>query len=230
MEDTREVELKDLLEILKKNWWLILLLTIIGFVTAYFITDRYVTPIYEAKTVLFIGKEDASLGMVGISLGQINADSQLIIDYKQIALTHLVIDEVIKNLALDMSYNEFRSDVVIETVQESRLFTVGFQYYDPTTAKLVSDELAKQLSITVLEIVGVENIRILDRARVPQSPISPNKAQNAMIGGLLGLIASIAIIILMFLLDDTIKNEEEIENLIGVTVLGDIPEFKGEKR
>lgn len=223
MEDTREVELKDIIKILLKKWWLIVLFTIIGFGTAYFLTDRFVTPIYEAKTVLFIGKEDASLGNVGISLGQINADSQLIIDYKQIALTRLVIDEVIKNLKLDMSYNQLRSNVVIETVQDSRLFTVGFMYPDPKIAKVVSDELAKQLSVAALEIVGVENIRILDQAQVPQSPISPNKTQNAMIGGILGLILALFIIIMMFIFDDTVKNEEDIENLIGASVLGNIP-------
>lgn len=223
MEDAIEVELRDIIKILLKKWWLIVLLTIIGFGTAYFLTDRFVTPIYEAKTVLFIGKEDASLGNVGVTLGQINADSQLIIDYKQIALTRLVINEVIKNLKLDMSYNELRSNVVIETVQDSRLFTVGFIYPDPKIAKVVSDELAKQLSAAAFEIVGVENIRILDQAQVPQSPIAPNKTQNAMIGGILGLILALFIIIMMFIFDDTVKNEEDIENLVGASVLGNIP-------
>lgn len=227
MEEIRDVDLKEVIAFLLKKWWLILLLTTLGFGAAYFITDRYITPIYEARTVLFIGNEDQGLGTVDISLGQLNADSQLIVDYQQIALTRLVINEVIKNLGLKISYEELRNYVVIETVQESRLFTVGFRYPDPRIAKLVSDELAKQLSLAVFEIVGVENVRVLDQAQVPEYPISPNKFKNALLGSFSGLITSLAIIITLFLLDDTIKNEDDIENLLGITVLGTIPRMKG---
>lgn len=84
------------------------------------------------------------------------------------------------------------------------------------------------MTVAVLEIVGVENIRVLDKALVPQSPVLPNKLQNAMVGGMLGFIAALVIIFMMFLFNDTVNNEEDIEKLIGVSVLGSIPKFKGE--
>lgn len=230
METTKEVNFKELLEIIIKKWWLILLLTVIGFGSAYIYTVKYVTPVYEANTVLYIGQEGGSLGSIDVSLGQLNANSQLLVDYKQIASTRLVINEVIKNLGLNISYDEFKDNVIIESVLDSRLFTVGFRNSDPQIAKQIADELAKQLTVAVLQIVGVENIRILDQALVPQAPISPNVLLNAVIGGLLGFFISLFVIILMFLINDTIRNDEDIENLIGVAVLGDIPEFKGEAR
>ncbi|HEY5556688.1 YveK family protein [Acetobacterium sp.] len=230
MKTTKSINLLELFDIVIKKWWLILLLTMAGFATAYSITAIFVTPIYEAKTVLFIGQENSGLASIGISLGQLEADSQLITDYKQIALTHLVIDEVMKNTGMNIAYNEFQKDVVIETVKDSRLFTVGFRHTDPQIAKMVSDELAKQLTLAVSQIVGVENIRILDQATVPQKPIAPNKLLNAVIGGLLGLFASLFIVIIMFLLNDTVKDEEDIETLIGISVLGSIPKFKREAK
>lgn len=230
METTKEVNFKELLEIIIKKWWLILLLTVIGFGTAYIYTVKYVTPVYEANTVLYIGQEGGSLGSIDVSLGQLNANSQLLVDYKQIASTRLVVNEVIKNLGLNISYDEFKNNVIIESVLDSRLFTVGFRHSDPQVAKQIADELAKQLTVAVLQIVGVENIRILDQALVPQSPISPNVLLNAVIGGMLGFFISLFVIILMFLMNDTVMNEEDIERLIGVSVLGDIPEFKGEAR
>ncbi|PKM61483.1 MAG: hypothetical protein CVU99_03285 [Firmicutes bacterium HGW-Firmicutes-4] len=228
METTKEVNFKELFEIIIKKWWLILLLTVIGFGAAYVYTVKYVTPIYEANTVLYIGQEGGSLGSIDVSLGQLNANSQLLVDYKQIASTRLVINEVIKNLGLNISYDEFKDNVMIESVSDSRLFTVGFRHSDPQVAKQIADELAKQLTVAVLQIVGVENIRILDQALVPQVPISPNVLLNAVIGGLLGFFISLFVIILMFLINDSVRNDEDIENLIGVSVLGDIPEFKGE--
>ncbi|MDD3305521.1 MAG: Wzz/FepE/Etk N-terminal domain-containing protein [Acetobacterium sp.] len=230
METAKEVNFKELFEIIIKKWWLILLLTIVGFGIAYIYTVKYVTPVYEANTVLYIGQEGGSLGSIDVSLGQLNANSQLLVDYKQIASTRLVVNEVIKNLGLNISYDQFRNNVIIESVLDSRLFTVGFRHSDPQLAKQISDELAKQLTVAVLQIVGVENIRILDQALVPQVPISPNVPLNTIIGGLLGFFISLFVIILMFLMNDTVMNEDDIEKLIGIAVLGDIPEFKGEVR
>jgi Capsular polysaccharide biosynthesis protein len=230
METTKEVNFKELFEIIIKKWWLILLLTVIGFGAAYVYTIKYVTPVYEANTVLYIGQEGGSLGSIDVSLGQLNANSQLLVDYKQIAATRLVVNEVIKNLGLTISYDEFKENVIIESVSDSRLFTVGFRHSDPQVAKQIADELAKQLTVAVLQIVGVENIRILDQALVPQAPVSPNTLLNAVIGGLLGFFIALFVIILMFLINDTVRNDEEIENLINISVLGDIPEFKGEVR
>lgn len=230
MDTSKEVNFNELLEIIIKKWWIIVLLTLIGFGSAYIYTVKYITPIYEAKTVLYIGQESGGLGSIDVSLGQLNANSQLLVDYKQIASTRLVINEVIKNLGLNMSYDEFQSNILVESILDSRLFTVGFRNPDPQVAKLVSDELAKQLTVAVLQIVGVENIRILDQALVPQAPVSPNKFLNSIMGGLLGFFISLFIIVLLFLINDTIRSEDDIENLIGVSVLGDIPEFKGEAR
>ncbi len=116
--------------------------------------------------------------------------------------------------------------MVIENVGDSRLFTVGYRNPNPETAKIVADELAKQLSVAVLQIVGVENIRILDQALLPQTPSAPSKYLNAAIGALFGFLMSLLIIYIIFLSDDTVKNEEDIEKLIGVSVLGNSPEFK----
>lgn len=228
METKKEVDLREVFEILAKKWWLILLLTVFGAVIAFGVSVKYVTPVYEAKTVLYIGNENSVLAPLDISLGQLEAGSQLLVDYKQIALTRLVINEVIKNLGLNISYEEFQKNMVIENVGDSRLFTVGYRNPNPETARIVSDELAKQLSVAVLQIVGVENIRILDQALLPHTPAAPNKYLNTAIGALLGFLTSLFIIFIMFLLDDTVKNEEDIEKLIGMSVLGNIPEFKKE--
>ena len=54
IDTAKEVNFKELIEIIIKKWWLILLLTVVGFGTAYVYTVKYVTPVYEANTVLYI--------------------------------------------------------------------------------------------------------------------------------------------------------------------------------
>lgn len=242
METNREMDLKKLFNRIRKKWWLVLLFTVTGFLIAFLITFFLITPLYEAQTVLYIGKEDEGLGSIDVSLGKLQADSRLIIDYKQLALTRLVIDAVAANTGLtvprttddddqmQMSYKGFRESIIIRTVEDSRLFTVGFLHPNPQVAKEVSDELAKQLSVVVLEIVGVENIRILDPAMVPDQPVSPKLIQNTLIGGFLGFVVSLFFIFLIFLLSDRIMNDEDVENLIDAPVLGEIPAFKRENK
>jgi capsular polysaccharide biosynthesis protein len=127
-----------------------------------------------------------------------------------------------------MTYKEFRADTVIETVEDSRLFTVGFINADPEVARSVADELAKQLTLVVFEVVGVENIRVIDQAQLPQNPVTPKMIQNIIVGGLLGFVLSLILIFMMAILNDRVENEADIEHLIGIPVIGEIPEFRKE--
>jgi capsular polysaccharide biosynthesis protein len=154
-------------------------------------------------------------------------NSQQVIDYKQIALTHLVIDEVLKNTGTQISYEDFEKSVVVQTLQDSSLFTVGFRSTDPETARKISDELARQLTLAVHNIVGSESLQILDQALLPDKPISPTKLQNAIIGGLLGGLISLAICLAGYLFNDTIRDETDIELLVEAPVLGTIPKYRG---
>jgi capsular polysaccharide biosynthesis protein len=241
---TKELDLTELLQIFIKKWLIIFIFTAVGLILSFVITYFLITPKYQADTVLYIGQESGSLGNIDVSLGQLQADSQLIIDYQQLALTRLVIDEVAKNTGLTvtdtaqttdtaadnrtMTYKEFRADTVIETVEDSRLFTVGFINADPEVARSVADELAKQLTLVVFEVVGVENIRVIDQAQLPQNPVTPKMIQNIIVGGLLGFVLSLILIFMMAVLNDRVENEADIEHLIGIPVIGEIPEFRKE--
>lgn len=241
---TKELDLTELLQIFIKKWLIIFIFTAVGLILSFAITYFLITPKYQADTVLYIGQESGSLGNIDVSLGQLQADSQLIIDYQQLALTRLVIDEVAKNTGLTvtdtvqttdtaaenrtMTYKEFRADTVIETVEDSRLFTVGFINADPEVARSVADELAKQLTLVVFEVVGVENIRVIDQAQLPQNPVTPKMIQNIIVGGLLGFVLSLILIFMMAILNDRVENEADIEHLIGIPVIGEIPEFRKE--
>jgi capsular exopolysaccharide synthesis family protein len=129
-----------------------------------------------------------------------------------------------------IDYQTFRNNTVIEVVDNSRLFTIAFRNPSPQIAKQVADELANQLITTVPEIIGVNNIQIVDTALLPEKPVTPSLLYNAIIGGALALILAFFVIVLSYLRKDPISSEAELENLTGVSVLGRIPEFKAELR
>ncbi len=63
-----------------------------------------------------------------------------------------------------------------------------------------------------------------------KEPSSPNLMKNLMMGGLLGMILAIAVIVVRFLMDDTIKTEEDVKKYLGLNTLASLPVEKGLKR
>jgi succinoglycan biosynthesis transport protein ExoP len=219
---------KTLLIILKKSWIFLLLAVLLGG-GARFISMNYVDKIYQASTTMFIGKEEGSLGNIGLSLSELQASNELIVDYKEIANSRLVIEATMRNLNIDMDMEDFRKALSLEIIADSRLFSVSFASEDPQLAARVANELAKQLSIAVAEIVNVENIRIIDEALVPVEPVSPNVFMVTILAALIGFVLGLLIIYLFQIFNDTFSNQEDIEGALQLDVIAIIPKIKEEK-
>ena len=90
--------------------------------------------------------------------------------------------------------------------------------------------MSQVIIIKAAEIVDVENVKVVDDAEVPTSPIKPNKKMNIAIAGVIGLMVGIGIIIAAEYFDNTIKNAEDVQKYLGLSILGEIPAFEGERR
>jgi len=95
-----------------------------------------------------------------------------------------------------------------------------------TNRQLYDSLLQRYKEIGVAGGVGVNNITVVDKAKVPRFPFKPNLTLNLMIAIALGLAAGIGLALLLEHLDDTIKLPEEIEKFLGLPVLGIIPAIK----
>jgi capsular exopolysaccharide synthesis family protein len=224
-EHRQEIDLKELYISFMKHWWIVLSLMIVVTLTTYLITENVITPKYEADTTLFIGNEKDDID-IGISLNDLYRDSGLINDYKSIARTRLVIEKVLSNLNISMTIDDFKKGMDIYTLEDSRLFVVSFTSPDPKLSADVANELAKELSTAVFEIVGVENIRIIDPAILKEKPVSPVLLKNLVLGGLIGFVLGLIVNLILFLGDDAIDDKEQIMALINKPVLGEIPVIK----
>lgn len=223
-----EIELRKLLSVILKKWWIIVLCLVIGTVATYIITTKYIQPVYEARTSLFIGKEKGDIG--SISIGDFQLNSKLITDYREIAKSRLVATEVITNLGLNMPISTFRYNLSISTVKDSRLFTIKVKHANAKVATDVANEIATVLVEKVAQIIDVKNVQVIDEALVPSAPIQSNKRKNIAIAGAISIMVGLLIIFIIQLFDHTMKSEEDVERHLGLTVIGVIPKFKGGER
>lgn len=226
----KHIDLKKILSIILKRIWLVVAFFLVFTIAAGLISSFLIPKIYQAQTTMFIGKEKGTLGNIGLSLMELETYNQLIIDYKEIANSRLVIMPTINNLKLNMNIEEFRKALSINIIEKSRLFTVSFSDKDPIVAANVANELAKQLSIAVAEIVNVENIRILDKALIPTKHIYPIVSLITIIAGFLGILIGLFIIYLMEILNNTFSRQEDIEDELNLNVLAVIPKTKKEEK
>lgn len=229
-QEYEEIDLRELLAMIISKWYIIVILFVLSSSAAYIVTDKFMEPIYESKTSLFIGKEKDSIGGIGVSLSDLQTSNKLIIDYQQIAKTRLVIEKVIDKLNLNMSLKTFRNSLQVSSIKDSRLFTVSFQHTNPQLAADIANAVADELLLNATKIIEVKNIRVIDTALVPTAPIKPSKMQNTAIAGVLGIMIAVFIIFMLEFFNNTIKTEEDIEKKLGLTTIGLIPYFEGEKR
>lgn len=221
-EEYQEIDLLELLGIVIRKWWLILIFVVIAGGTSYYVTTEMITPIYEAKATLFIGKEADLLSE--FSLTDLQVDNKLVVDYRELLKTRLVTEEVIEELGLqNVSTNQIVSMLSVSTISESRFIYIRFKDADPEIAAAIANKLSEVLVKVVAEVIGINNVQIVDAAIVPFGPISPSLRMNVAIAVVLGGMVALFLIFILHLLDNTIKKEEELEKKLGVPVLGVIP-------
>lgn len=218
-----EFNLRELLQILLKRWWILILCTVLSGSAAYVWTNYYTVPIYSTNTTLYVGK---NVDQVGIQSSDLYLGSNIIMDYREIAKSKLVAYEVINELGLkNMSASEMTGKISVTQRNETRVIQITVNDVDPKMATDITNKVAEVFQKKVIEIMQVENVQIIDKAEIPRFPISPDINRNLMIGVIFGMVIGFGIIFLIEFLDDTIKTPDDVQKHIDLTVIGAIPVF-----
>lgn len=223
--DFVEVDIRELMYLLLKRWYLIVICFALATGTAFAVTQFYLKPVYKAQTTLFLGKEN---GKVALSFADIQVNNQLVVDYREILKSRRVAEEIQQKLGVDAE--KFQGNVDVRTVKDSRIFSISYEDTDPELAANVVNELATIIQQMASDIIEVKNVKVIDTAKVPKNPIKPNKKMNIGLAGLLGLLLGASLIYLLEFVDHTFKKPEEVERQLGLNVIGTIPKFEGGKR
>ena len=217
--DEIEIDLIEVFHVLRAKLWIIVLAGFITAAAAYLVSSLFMTPIYTSKSQLYIVSKSNTL----MSLADLQLGSQLTQDYLVLVKSRPVVTQVIDNLGLDMTYEEMADIVTVSNPSNTRILELEVDYPDAAMAKVIVDEVARVSSIQIAQIMDAEAPSIVEEGFVQSTPTSPNKLKNTMIGGFAGLFFSIAILIVLYILNDRIKDEADVERHLGITILGLIP-------
>lgn len=225
MENTREDDVIDLMELflaLKKRLLLLVTVGLLFGCIACAYTRFFINPVYtSSSTMLVLTKETTLASVADLQLG-----AQLTSDYSVLINSRPVMQEVVDNLGLEMDYKQLRSSVTITNPEDTRILQLTVQNGNPEAAKAIVDELAKVSSAYIGDKMEVTPPKIIEDGEVPTTQTSPSMKKNAIMGILAGLVFSGGIIVVMTLMNDTIKSEEDITKYLGLSTLSSVPDRK----
>ncbi|ALC89187.1 hypothetical protein AM500_04825 [Bacillus sp. FJAT-18017] len=223
MEET--ISLKELLATLRKRLSLIVITTLAAVLIAGIASYFFMTPIYQASSQILVNQEKKDAA--AYNAGDIQTNLQLINTYKGIIVGHAILDLVIDEMNLDMSYETLKSKISVSTEQDSQLMNIVVQDEDPKRAADIANKTAVVFQKEIPGIMSVDNVSILAKATVQdgQAPVKPQPLLNIAIALVVGLMAGVGIAFLLEYFDNTIKTEQDVEKLLELPVLGSIPVF-----
>lgn len=223
-----EIDLLELLMVMKKHLSAILLAGIVGLVIMFAYTSFLVTPLYSASSMMYV-MPDNSNSMNSSTLSDMQVGQQLTSDYSNMIKSRSFMEDVIKKLNLTIDYQQLLEKVEVMNPTSSRILQVTVNDPNPQTAADIANEMASVAESKLKEITGMQAIKIYEEAAVPDRPSSPSLKKNCALGLLAGIVLAMAVITILYLLDDTIKTEDDIEKYLGMTTLAVLP-YNGRKQ
>lgn len=221
--DDREdvIDLMELFHVLLRRWYLILICGFLGAAAAFGYTKIRIVPQYEASSMIYI----LEASDINLSLSK-----QLTVDFATLAKSRPVVEKVIDELELNATYEQLVSTITIANPSDTSILKISVRNPDPELACEISNAMSDATAERVASVMMTDKPSKVEDAVVPQYPISPNVKKNVMMGGMFGIVVMAGILVVMYLLDDRIKSEEDIERYLGLTTLASIPISRGEKK
>lgn len=220
--DEMEIDLREVFFALKKRALIILAALVAGALIAGAYTKLLVTPMYSSTATMLVLSKDTTL----TSIADLQLGTQLTNDYSVLITSRPVLEEVIDNLGLDMGYGSLKGAITLNNPSNTRILEITVQNSDPELARDLVNELAHTASDYIGDKMEVIPPKVIEEGEVSTSQISPNTKKNIMLGALAGAVLAAGVVVLMSVLDDSIRSEDDIENFLGMPTLASVPDRK----
>lgn len=224
--DEIEIDLMEIFMVLMRWIWVIAAAAAVGGLIMLIYSKFFITPTYESTTriiVLNTEKND------DLSLSDLQLGTQLTGDYSKLITSRYVVEKVIEQYDLDTNYESFVGRVKVSTATNTRIIEITLTDTDPLMAKEMVDSLRNIAAERIKEVMAIEAVNLVDEGNIPTEKAAPSVKKYTLIGILIGGFLSVAVILVLYLLDDTIKSAEDVEKYLHLSTLGLIPIIETEE-
>lgn len=220
-QDNQTVEI-DVLSLVKTLWRRKFLIVVTAFVMA-IVALGYSTfiikPNYTSTTRIYVVNRQANENST-LTNQDLQAGTYLVKDYKEIILSQDVLAKVIDDLKLNVQPSALAKKINVTVPTDTRIVSIAVSDGDAKEAARIANSLRQIAAEKIIAVTKVSDVTTLEEAEVPNSPSSPNIRRNTLIGFLAGGFLISVVILVVEVLDDRVKKPEDVEEALGITLLG----------
>lgn len=225
--DEMEIDLLELFYVLWRKIGVIILSGILLALAAMLFTQVFIRPTYVSTTkIVVLNKQNRDT----LTSSDMQTSTLLTKDYAELIKSRTVTESVIAELDLKLTHEQLLDKISVSTPSDTRIVTISVTDNDPYEASRIADAVRTAAAVHIQRVMDTEAVNVVDNANIPDKKSGPNVLKNGMMAGLLGCILAAAVVIVMYLLNDTIQTPEDVERYLELSNLGLIPLSENEKK
>ncbi|WP_078428923.1 YveK family protein [Alkalihalobacterium alkalinitrilicum] len=201
----KEINLREIFLIIKKRFWIIVVITMIATIAGYFQNSSSITSLYQSSSRIIVG-----------------ASSDYMNTLRVIMRDSIIMEKVVMELNLTRSPEALAGQITVESIDNSQVVRISVIDTDPNLAAEIANTTATVFKNEIGEIVDFNDVSYLSEAKVNPYPINSKSNRTIYIAFIMGLVIGTGFVFLLNSLDDTVSSDRDVEELIGLPILGSV--------
>lgn len=225
--DEIEIDLLQLLNIVKKNLLSFMAICIFTCALGFGYSKFLMKETFTATAKIIIVKQDNGTSTSNnYTYSDVQLSQKLASTYSQIIMSEAVSDDVIKNLGLDIDSEKYNKIVTVSSADQTEVMNISAKTNDPKLSSDIANEVVNVFVSKIYDIMDVQNVTILNDAKVPTKKSGPSVTKYTAIGGVVGILICGIIALIKLFTDTKVKTEEEVRAIFpDYPIISTIPDF-----
>lgn len=225
-----EVSLKELLRYVLSKFYIVASITVVVVLVGEIYSTYIKTPLYKSTAKLVLTSSQGDSASSAVTNTDVTLSNNLVKTYSEIITSREVLSKVISNLKLATNAEELAEKVTVSSVSNTQIIILSVSDTDAEQAEKVANEIAKVFKAEIVNLYKIDNVQIVDKAQKADAPYNVNVLKQTLQFLAAGLALGIGVVLVMFYLDNTIKNSQIVEEKVGLVVLGVVPKVGRKKK
>lgn len=221
MDEYKEINLKSLFVCIYRKVWIVVITVLVFGISSFLITKYVLLPEYQATIRLYVNNKTEATD--SLTSSDVSASQSLVDTYIAIIQSDVVLDDIVRSAGYQYTVDEIKDMMGARAVNGTEVFDVSITGTSPRGCVRIANLIAALAPDKISKIVDGSSVKVIDGAKMPEKPISPNTVKNVVVSFVLGFVLSCVAVISAYLLDTSIYTEDDIKEFCELPVLGIIP-------
>ena len=223
-----ELDLKELFNIFWERKLEIIAILLVAIVLGAAYSFFMVEPTYSSHTTLLLTQiKGETEGKESITQTDLTLNSNLVSTYSELIKSNAVLRKVINELNINnLDEESLKESIKVSAVSDTAMIKITVTNKNPNYAELIANKTAEVFSEKIAEIYKIDNVYVVDEAEANNVPNNINHTKDVVIFLFIGAVIACGYVLLINMIDNTVKTEADIEKITGLKVLATIPDYE----